>query len=70
MGVIKSRYNDMTFFCHNDKMLQNTSYCLIKKYFWKKTEWFQNSIRNKFSIPKEETQALRYLSLNIVQKNI
>ena len=41
-------------------------------FFWLRTEWFQKNItdhiKNKFAISKEETQAFRYLGLNIAQK--
>ena len=44
----------------------------VDNVFWSGTEWFQKNIidhiRKKFAISKEETQALRYLSLNIAQK--
>ena len=44
----------------------------MNNFFWSGTEWFRKDIidhiRKKYTINKEETQALRYLSLNIAQK--
>ena len=72
-GVNKSRYNDTIYLCHNDRLLQNVLLSHVENVFCAGTEWFQNNVVNvikkKLSI-KEETRALRYLSLNIIQKNI
>ena len=73
--VIDEMFIKVPWFQENSPALKNSwlrpwrltvSY---EKFFWKGTEWFQNNISKKFSIPKEETHALRYLSLNIVQKD-
>ena len=69
----KSRYDDGIFFWHNNVLLQGIlSSHVDNVFFWSGTEWFQKNIidhiRKKFAISKEETQAFRYLGLNIAQK--
>ena len=72
MGRVKSRYDDAISFWHNNHLLQGILSSHVDHFFWLGTEWFQKNIidhiRQKFAISKEETQAFRYLGLNITQK--
>ena len=73
MGRVKSRYDDANFFWHNSQLLQGILSSHLDDYFWSETERFHknvtdHNIRKKFAIKKEETQAFKYLGLNIAQE--
>ena len=72
-GRVKSRYDDAIFFWHNSQLLQSILSSHLDDYFWSETERFHknvtdHNIRKKFAIKKEETQAFKYLGLNIAQE--